>query len=237
MTSPITASMLYDLVTCPHRVPMDLFGNPAERDEVSPFVQLLWERGAAHEKATIEALNVPFVDLSPYSLEDKERRTIEAMGAGAPLIYGGRIRADGLLGDPDLLRREGDGYVAGDIKSGAGEESGEDEDDGKPKKTYGVQLTLYTDVLERLGLSAARRGFIWDVRGAEVAYDLTTALTSKDRRRASPPRHAPSPDRQKSGGIALVVGFSSTVGLSFFQASTVACLIASSVSTRAASQP
>ena len=57
--------MLYDLVNCPHRVTMDLFGDPAERDEVSPFVQLLWERGAAHEKAMIEALNIPFVDLSP----------------------------------------------------------------------------------------------------------------------------------------------------------------------------
>jgi len=47
---PITASMLYDLVSFPHRVAMDLFANPAEHDTVSPFVQLLWERGGAHEK-------------------------------------------------------------------------------------------------------------------------------------------------------------------------------------------
>ena len=94
------------------------------------------------------------------------------MAAGAPLIYGGRVRADDLLGEPDLLRREGNGYVAGDIKSGAGEEGGDDEDDGRPKKTYGVQLALYTDVLERLGFSAGRGGFIWDVHGAEVPYDL-----------------------------------------------------------------
>ena len=39
---------------------------------------------------------------------------------GDTLIYGGRIRAGGLLGEPDLLRRKHDGYVAGDIKSGAG---------------------------------------------------------------------------------------------------------------------
>src|SRR5438552_13012571 len=44
VSHPITASMLYDLVACPHRVSMDLFADPAERDEVSPFVQLLWER-------------------------------------------------------------------------------------------------------------------------------------------------------------------------------------------------
>ena len=43
------------------------------------------------------------------------------MQRGEPLIYSARITADDLLGDPDLLRREGDGYVAGDIKSGSGE--------------------------------------------------------------------------------------------------------------------
>ena len=31
MTAPITASMLYDLITCPHRVSMDMFGEPAEK--------------------------------------------------------------------------------------------------------------------------------------------------------------------------------------------------------------
>ena len=30
MTAMITASMLYDLVACPHRVTMDLFGDLAE---------------------------------------------------------------------------------------------------------------------------------------------------------------------------------------------------------------
>ncbi len=44
------------------------------------------------------------------------------MQRGETLIYSARLQADGLLGDPDLLRREGDGYIAGDIKSGAGEE-------------------------------------------------------------------------------------------------------------------
>lgn len=66
-------------------------------------------------------------------------------------------------------RREGGGYVAIDIKSGAGEEGGEaDEDEeGRPKKTYGVQIALYTDILIRLNVSAGRYGYIWDVRGAE----------------------------------------------------------------------
>jgi predicted RecB family nuclease len=36
-----------------------------------------------------------------------------------------------------------------------------------------VQLALYTDVLERKALSAARRAFVWDVHGKEVPYDFT----------------------------------------------------------------
>jgi hypothetical protein len=35
----------------------------------------------------------------------KERLTIEAMDRGEPLIYGGRLSADDLVGMPDLLRR------------------------------------------------------------------------------------------------------------------------------------
>jgi hypothetical protein len=40
------AAMLYDLVQCPHRPAMDLFGDPAKRDEINPFIQLLWEKGS-----------------------------------------------------------------------------------------------------------------------------------------------------------------------------------------------
>lgn len=68
---PITAAMLYNLVQCPHRPTMDLFGDPARRDEVSPFVQLLWEKGTAYEKEVISNLDVPFVDLSIYADDEK----------------------------------------------------------------------------------------------------------------------------------------------------------------------
>lgn len=177
MPAPITASMLYDLVHCPHRVSMDLFGDPVRKDEVSPFVQLLWERGNLYEKEVISGLKIPFLDLSGFGGVEKEQKTRDAMARGEPLIYGGRISAGELLGDPDLLRRDGNGYVPGDIKSGAGEEGGDE--DSKPKKHYGVQLALYADILERLGRSAGRRGFIWDIHGKEVPYDLIVPLGSR----------------------------------------------------------
>jgi predicted RecB family nuclease len=159
--APITASMLYDLVNCPHRVSMDLFADPASRDQVSPFVQLLWDRGAAHEDKIVAGMTEPFVDLSAYPGNKRERHTIEAMDRGEPLIYGGRISAGDLLGDPDLLRKELGGYVAGDIKSGKGEEGASEESDGKPKKHYAVQLALYTDILERLGRSPTVKTIAW----------------------------------------------------------------------------
>ena len=171
MPTSITASMLYDLVSCPHRVTMDIFADPTERDAPNTFVKLLWERGSVYEKEVIEGLKMRFTDLSMYAGDEKERLTLEAMQRGDPLIYSGRVRFQGLLGDPDLLRKGGDGYVAGDIKSGSGEEGPEDM--SKPKKHYAVQLGLYTDILERKGLSAGRHAFIWDINGEEFIYDFT----------------------------------------------------------------
>lgn len=180
MTAPVTAAMLYDLVACPHRVTMDLFTDQAKRDEPNPFVELLWERGQLYEREVIGGLKTHFIDLSSYAGDEKERLTLEAMQRGEPLIYGGRIQVDGLLGDPDLLRKEGVGYIAGDIKSGAGEEG--PEDDSKPKIHYAVQLGLYTDILERKGQSAARRAFVWDIHGDEVPYDFQASYGKRDPR-------------------------------------------------------
>jgi predicted RecB family nuclease len=181
MSAPITAAVLYDLVNCPHRVTMDAFGDPAERDPINAFVELLWKRGSAFEDEVITDLTgkTPFVNLRLFAGAEKEQKTLEAMKAGAPLIYGGRLAADDLLGDPDLLRREGDGYIPGDIKSGRGEEGGDEENEGKPKLHYAVQLALYVDLLERLKFSAGRRGYILDVDRTEVIYDLTTARGPK----------------------------------------------------------
>lgn len=167
----ITASILYSFVQCPHRVWLDAVEDPSKRDPISPFVELLWERGSKFERQTMLKLDRPFLDLSAYPPEQKERETLAAMQRGEPLIYSGRIRHGDLVGQPDLLRREGGGYVAGDIKSGAGEEDG-DADDGKLKRHYAVQLALYTDILDKIGQSTGRRAFVWDIHGNEVPYDF-----------------------------------------------------------------
>lgn len=171
---PITASQLYNLVECPKRVELDSFGDVSQRDPENAFVKLLWERGSNYEKEVVDKLSVPFVDLSGLAPEDKKAKTLDAMKKGVGLIYGGMISADDLLGVPDLLRNEGGKYAPIDIKSGRAEEGGgEDDSDGKPKPHYAVQLGLYIDVLERLGLSAGRYGYIFDIHGTEKKYDFS----------------------------------------------------------------
>jgi predicted RecB family nuclease len=170
----VTASILYNLVECPYRVSLDAFGSPAGRDVINPFVRLLWERGSVFERETIGELQIPFLDLSKASEDDRERLTLEAMASGEPLIYGGRIRFDDLVGMPDLLRKESGGYIPGDVKSGRGKEGGDEDHDGKPKLHYAVQLALYVDILERLKFSAGRRAFVLDAVNDEVTYDFST---------------------------------------------------------------
>lgn len=53
--------MLYDMVQCPHRPEMGLFGDPAKRDEISPFVRLLWEKGTAFEHEVIGKFGIPML--------------------------------------------------------------------------------------------------------------------------------------------------------------------------------
>jgi uncharacterized protein len=171
---PITASMLYDLATCEHRPTMDRYADPALRDPASPFVEMLWRNGRAHEDEVMAGDGVDALNLRLEPGDERATATIAAMRDGVPLIYGGRLEVDDLRGEPDLLRLVSPRrYIAGDIKSGSAEEGPADA--RKPKATYAVQLALYVDCLERLGFGIGRRAFIWDVNGEEVEYNLDAA--------------------------------------------------------------
>ena len=169
--------MLYNLSYCPHRLYLDLYGERRQKDPVSPFVQLLWDKGALHEQDIIRRVNREFTDLSGFPDRAKQEATLLAMIRGDSLIYSGRLQVDDLLGIPDLLKKSetGNGYLAGDIKSGAALKNGHDHE-GRFKNHYAVQLALYTDILERLHLSADRASFVLDIHGDQVTYDLDRPL-------------------------------------------------------------
>ena len=80
MSVPVTASMLYDLASCPHRVTMDVFADPPERDAPNAFVELLWEHGSVHEKEAVdgpERSERNYAWTSSAELETLTRRTLE----------------------------------------------------------------------------------------------------------------------------------------------------------------
>lgn len=174
----ITASKLYDYLTCPHRVWRDEYGPQEEKDaEPNPFVQMLWEQGLAYENERLLLMG-EVVDVQRGTIEERAAYTIKIMHEGAPVIYQAVLRIGNLLGVPDILRREPDGsYIPIDIKSGVGVEGVEDDEEngGKFKKKYAVQLALYVDALQQLGFTTAYRGNVLDIRGKEVAYDLLSS--------------------------------------------------------------
>jgi hypothetical protein len=68
----IAASMLYDLIQFPHRVTADMYADPADRDPVSRFVSMLWEKGASREQEIISGIGVLFLTV----LADIQRRKV-----------------------------------------------------------------------------------------------------------------------------------------------------------------
>lgn len=89
----------------------------------SPFDDLLAALGEKHEKGHLRTLPA-VMDLSGLSQDERERRTLLEIRAGAPALYQPRLRAriplDGepceIVGEPDFLIREGDGYLIRDSK-------------------------------------------------------------------------------------------------------------------------
>src|SRR6266436_2710893 len=106
----ITASDLYNFKRCPYRPYLDRNGNPEDKTETHPLIELLWEAGVQYERKVMEMLRheneeLTFVSIDPDSpaSEDLAQKTIAAMQAGTDYIYQGVLIDSDLLGRPDLL--------------------------------------------------------------------------------------------------------------------------------------
>ncbi|MCK5211221.1 TM0106 family RecB-like putative nuclease [Candidatus Parcubacteria bacterium] len=176
----ITASKLYNYLQCPHRVWRDVWGPKDEKiDEVNPFVQLLWDRGLQHEEKVISKLG-KFLDLSKIGFDEAADKTIEAMKNGEELIYQGVLKGEGLMGIPDLIRRQDDGtYIPIDIKAGMGMEGASEEYGGKLKKHYAAQLCAYVELLKLNGFASENKGLIIDINEDEVEYKLDEKMGAR----------------------------------------------------------
>src|SRR3984957_8747605 len=108
--------------TCPQRVQLDVL-QPCEPLPDSPFLQMLFRAGDAHEDDTFAALFAGVEGAVVIDAEDvdaREWQTMQAVNAGALVIAGGRLPVDHethRVGQPDLLVRHGEGYLPIEVKS------------------------------------------------------------------------------------------------------------------------
>ncbi|MFH1565996.1 MAG: TM0106 family RecB-like putative nuclease [bacterium] len=178
----ITANHFYNYIQCPHRIWRDLYGPKEEKDpKTNPFVTLLWEKGALHEKNVVKRIG-NFLDLSEGSHKTRFEKTILAMQNKVGLIYQGVLIYENCLGIPDMLRHNDDGtYTPIDIKSGRSFENSENEKQEKYKKHYAIQLCHYTKLLKSLGFANNYTGIIIDIHEKETMYDLTKQISARRR--------------------------------------------------------
>jgi uncharacterized protein len=168
----ISATDAYNHTICPTRPWLDVRGDPDRRDPASEFAEMLWAHGLNHE-AAIATVVGPFTDLSKLPKAARPQATLEAMRRGDHLIYQGRLVTDGRIGEPDFLERTANGkYRPMDAKAGAGLE-GEDDEVGRLKKPYAVQLAHYYAQLEELGFAdSSREAAVVDGGKVRVPYPL-----------------------------------------------------------------
>jgi uncharacterized protein len=124
-------------------------GGTLERPRVwDPLLEILWERGARHERAYVEhlrsqGLNVATID--GIGVDDASvTRTRTAMMAGADVIAQGAFRSGRWVGRTDILRRV-------EVRSDLGTWSYEVTDTKLARETKGgsvLQLCLYADLVE-----------------------------------------------------------------------------------------
>ncbi len=162
--------MIRDVAICERRVHHDLHGDPAGRDPVSAFVQLLWEGGRQHEDEVLGAIGDGVVDLRDLTCPDHRFvATIDALESDARVILGARLECDDRLGLPDMIKRIDHDWVAGDVKSGCAL----DADGRRPRLEYAVQVAHYADLMADLGHGSPDAGFVIGRDGEYVAYDLS----------------------------------------------------------------
>ena len=172
----ITASHIYDYLICPHKVYLDTFGDRSRMNHETDFERVLWERGMAHEEDALKQLNLAVCEVEGEGFEECEKETLRLMKCGEGLIYQGRLSAASMRGSPDLLEKiEGESrfgshhYIPTEMKSGS---AYEDEEAGRYKLHYALQLSFYADVLEKVQGIKPKTGNIIDGESRVVPIDL-----------------------------------------------------------------
>lgn len=154
-----SASDLGRFLSCRHCTALDMEVEQGAREAPffhDPFLEMLKERGLAHEKKYIESIaegGDEVLNLADLSRTEAADRCLEAMRKGQSAIAQGVLRSGEFLGLPDVLRRI-------DTPSLFGGWSYEVYDTKLARETRGtaiLQLSLYSDLLaEAQGVTPER---------------------------------------------------------------------------------
>ena len=142
-----SATDLSNFLACPHLSHLDrrtAFGGPKPPKFEDPSVEVLRQRGLEHEQAYLKQLDAEVVDI-PQG-EAAASKTIDAMQAGAPIIYQAELHHGNWMGRPDFLRKV-------DRQSTFGPWSYEIIDAKLARAAKGgalLQLLVYADLLEHV---------------------------------------------------------------------------------------
>jgi predicted RecB family nuclease len=146
----VSASDLVGHLNCRHLTDLDIAvaTGALEKPKVwDPLLQLLWERGARHEKAFVDHLKSQGFGVTlieGIGVDDQAvGQTRDAMAAGDEVIVQGAFRLNGWVGRTDVLRRV-------ETASDLGNWSYEVIDTKLARETKGgtvLQLCLYADLV------------------------------------------------------------------------------------------
>ena len=131
-----------------------------EPSEDGPFQKFNKEQGIRHEQLVVERLEgegYELVDIDGYENKAAFTDTVEAVGAGDKVVYQGMLEAEAeiagktvrIIGYPDFLIPDGDGWVIADAKLARGLFK----DDGKERtdrEAIFLQIRLYGWLFEQV---------------------------------------------------------------------------------------
>lgn len=148
----LSASQIYNLVQCPYRVYLNIYGEQSKKLPHSDFFIKLIEDGVQHEKEVI--IDIPYTEVpSDGTLEERSKITKELMDNKTPWIYQGVLLTNDMVGIPDLLEFLSDHYEPVDIKSGT-----------SVKDEYAMQICFYAYLLGQITDHGPKKGKIINIK-------------------------------------------------------------------------
>ena len=106
MLRSLSASSFRSLLHCPHGLFLDHHGDPSLKTDLGEFEQYLLDEGKRFEQEVIADRDYVQPDYPEGDLDAGADSTLRLMTQGTPLIYQGVLKADRLVGVPDLLVKQ-----------------------------------------------------------------------------------------------------------------------------------